>query len=75
MTAKMHYSGAICYDTARSTVHILGGYAVCCSGERTRKLKRDGQTTADRKKVTCKLCKAILAKRVHCKVHPKACCG
>lgn len=74
MTTKMHYSAGICYDLARSTMHVMGGYAACCSGDRAVKIKREGNTTRDKKKVTCKLCKAILAKQIHCKVHPKVCC-
>ena len=70
-TPKIHYSGAICYDTARSTAHISGGYAACCSGDRAIKIRRDGNTTRDVKKVTCWHCRVILEKRVRCKVHPE----
>lgn len=68
-TRALHYSGAICYDTARSTAHILGGYAACCSGDKTRKLRSDGLVRHNPEDVTCKRCLTILAKRVDCKAH------
>ena len=72
---RIHYSGACCYDTRGTTVHVGGGYAACCSGDKARRLRRGGRHTEDVKAVTCKHCLAILAKRVHCRVHPEACCG
>jgi len=71
---KMHYSGAICYDTARSTAHVLGGYAACCSGDRTIKLRNKGLVTRDKGAVTCKRCQSLMAKAVHCRSHPESCC-
>jgi len=70
--SAIHYSGAICYAAVRSTTHIIGGWAACCSGDRARKIKREGNATRDAKKVTCKTCKKLLKKRVHCRVHPEA---
>jgi len=75
VTKKMHYSGSICYDTARSTAHISGGYAACCSGDRTIKLRNEGLVTRKTADVTCKRCLSLLKKAVLCRVHPNACCG
>ncbi len=71
---KTHYSGAICYDTNGTTVHVSGGSAICCSGERARRVKRKGNATTNESAVACKLCLTLLAKRVHCAVHPESCC-
>ena len=72
---KLHWSGAFCYDTARSTCHVLGGFAACVSGPATIKLRDEGLVTREQNRVTCKRCLALMAKRVHCRAHPEACCG
>jgi hypothetical protein len=72
---KIHYSGEVCYDAGGLTVHVTGPWAACCSGDRARRIRRTGRHSSEVGEVTCKLCLAILAKRVHCTVHPEACCG
>lgn len=71
---KIHYSGAICYDTQGATAHVTGPWAVCCSGDRARKIRKQGRDTTDPGAVTCWTCRTIIDKRVHCAVHPETCC-
>lgn len=67
----MHYSGQVCYDTARTTVHVLGGFAACVSGQATIKIRNEGRTTPVVADVTCRKCLAIIDKRVQCRSHPR----
>lgn len=65
----IHYSGSICYDGARSTAHVGGGYAACCSGDRAIRVRNEGLGTTEPELVTCRRCLAILPRRVDCVPH------
>lgn len=57
MTPAMHYSGSI----IGPRVCVYPGWAACCSGDRTIKLRAEGRVTPDRALVTCKRCLALIA--------------
>jgi hypothetical protein len=53
----IHYAGGVTYNTARgSVVDMLGGWPVCCSGDRARRIRAQGQQTYERAAVTCRGC-------------------
>lgn len=56
-TPSMHYSGSI----MGPRICVYPGWAACCSGERTTKLRREGRVTQDRAAVTCKRCLKLIA--------------
>lgn len=52
MKPKIHYAGGVVTRTAT----MLRGWAVCCSGDRARHIRVDGNYTYMEDKVTCKAC-------------------
>lgn len=60
---KIHYKGELYVPMASgSTLHVMGGWAACCSGDRARKIRERGQNTYDESEVTCKRCLALIQK-------------
>lgn len=58
---KVHWTGGARYRRGNTSVELLRGWPVCCSGDRSVRLAETGQTTnATVDHVTCKLCRAVL---------------
>jgi hypothetical protein len=51
-----HYAGALRIRQGPKLILISAGWAACCSGPRTEKIRALGHNTYDRSKVTCEVC-------------------
>lgn len=70
---KMHYAGALDIQrTDGSITHILAGFAACCSGDRTRKIRAQGNHTYNPSDVTCVRCQKLLTDSASRDVTPTA---
>lgn len=59
----IHYAGGLRWATARNTVTtVLAGWAACCSGRRAEAIRRRGMHSYLPEAVTCKSCKAAIAR-------------
>ena len=58
MAKSIHYAGEI----RTPTLHVFGGYAACCSGQRAYDVRAEGNHTMDRSDVTCGSCLKMLAR-------------
>jgi hypothetical protein len=56
---KVHYAGGVTTRTAT----MLPGWAACCSGERARKIRIDGNQTYTVSLVTCGACLKQIARQ------------
>ena len=54
----VHWAGGIIHDGG----YMLAGWPCCCSGSRAEAIKRAGNQTIEASRVTCKRCRAWLAK-------------
>lgn len=58
---KTHYAGALKYVTSDGwTREVLPGWAACCSGEKARTIRRNGNHSYIRAIVNCKACIRVL---------------
>jgi hypothetical protein len=59
----VHFAGALEWTNARgAVVIILAGWAACCSGERAKRIRANGEATSEACRVTCARCLKNMAK-------------
>jgi hypothetical protein len=62
MPKVIHYAGELNWTDKRgASSHVYAGWAACCSGDRARDVRREGNHTYEPTEVTCKPCLLRLA--------------
>lgn len=56
--SKIHYAG----ECRTRNMHILPGWAACCSGFKAEKIRAEGRHSFDRAKVNCAACLKVITK-------------
>ncbi len=65
VTPRIHYAGEmLCRSGKDGVLHLLGGFAACCYGDRAVRIRRERRSTHDRALVTCKACRAVMAREI-----------